>query len=199
MGGPIIKTGCTTSSTRARNLHDAQFCSAGPGSCKDSNNQPASTIDELAPGRTCAQFMPVQWPTIQGPAPEHLFFGKLDWAVSDNDRLELSGKYRRERQQAGSAGVVAAVRGLDLRQRRQALASAAGSTRSGNIFNEATVTYEKTTDSAVEDERHAGPAVRGPGHGGEQRAFDPILQINGVDPLAITSSRRSTAIPCRTT
>lgn len=116
---------------------------------------------------------------VANPFDEDLYFGKLDWEVADNDRLEFSGKYRRDRQQAGAAGVIAESaastyvnddRRFQLRWEHTM----------GSLFNEATVAYEKTTDSPSKTSNEPGQQFVALGT--KDAGFDPILQINGVDP-----------------
>jgi outer membrane receptor protein involved in Fe transport len=116
---------------------------------------------------------------VANPFKEHLFFGKLDWEFTDADRLELTGKYRRERQQAGSAGVIAQSASSTYLNDDKRMQLRWEHT-SGNRFNEATVSYEKTNDtpSKASDE----PGLQYVALGTANAGFDPILQINGVDP-----------------
>jgi outer membrane receptor protein involved in Fe transport len=117
---------------------------------------------------------------VANPFKEALYFGKLDWEVSDADRLEMTIKYRRERQQAGASGYIAAsaastyVNDENRYQLRWQHAA-------GNILNEATASFEKTTDSPSKANDDAGK--RYVALGTASNGFDPFLQINGVDPL----------------
>ena len=47
------------------------------------------------------------------PFDEDLWFGKIDWELSDRDRIELSGKYRDETAVSGVAGAVAPSAAID--------------------------------------------------------------------------------------
>ena len=118
---------------------------------------------------------------VANPFDEDLFFAKLDWTITDSDRLELSARSRQQTQQAGAAGVFAesaaftyvndddrfALRWEHLGER---------------YFNEATVTYEDTEDAPSKDSNLPGRqfvALNTLNNG-----FDPILQVDGVDPLS---------------
>jgi outer membrane receptor protein involved in Fe transport len=116
---------------------------------------------------------------VSNPFKENLIFGKLDWEVSDMDRLELSGKFRRERQQTGAAGVIAASAAsyyinddhrFQLRWERT----------SGDRFNEATFTYEKTNDTPTSPTNEN--SIQYIAANTINNGFDPILTINGVRP-----------------
>jgi outer membrane receptor protein involved in Fe transport len=116
---------------------------------------------------------------VANPFRENLFFGKLDWEFSDADRLELSGKYRRERQQAGASGVIAAS-AASTYVNDESRYQLRWEHSNDNRFNEVTVAYEKTNDtpSKPNDE----PGTQYVALGTANAGFDPILQTNGVDP-----------------
>lgn len=117
---------------------------------------------------------------VANPFDEDLIFAKIDWEFSDVDRLELSSKIRRERQQAGAAGVVAesaASTYVNDDERWQLSWEHAGSDR---WFNEATVAFEDTTDSPSKASNDPGRRFVALGTAGN--GFDPILQVDGVDP-----------------
>ena len=116
---------------------------------------------------------------VANPFKEGLYFGKLDWEVSDADRLELTAKYRRERQQAGASGVVAASAASTYVNDEQRL-QLRWERSTGNRFNEATVTFEKTNDTP--SKRTNDPGIQYVALGTRGNGFDPILQIDGVDP-----------------
>jgi len=116
---------------------------------------------------------------VANPFKESLYFGKLDWEFSDVDRLELSTKYRRERQQAGSAGVIAESAASTYVNDDKRVQMRWQHT-SGNRFNDATVTFEDTTDSP--SKLNDAPGTQYVALGTANNGFDPILQINGVDP-----------------
>jgi outer membrane receptor protein involved in Fe transport len=64
-----------------------------------------------------AQYLPDSVKAQEGPTNEpfneHLWFGKIDWELSDRDRVELSGKYRHETAISGVSGSVAASAAID--------------------------------------------------------------------------------------
>src|SRR5262245_5142124 len=110
---------------------------------------------------------------------EELYFAKLDWEFGYSDRLELSARSRKERQQAGAAGVVAESAASTYVNDDDRLAlrwEHAGE----RFFNEAAVTYEDTHDSPSKAGNLPGKAYRALGTRGE--GFDIILQVDGVDP-----------------
>ena len=117
---------------------------------------------------------------VSNPFDEELLFAKLDWELGYSDRLELSGKFREETQQAGAAGVVAesAASTYVNDDDRLALRWEHSGER---YFNEATVTYEDTHDAPSKEGNEPGKAVPGPGDRVVD-GFDIILQIDGVDP-----------------
>lgn len=140
---------------------------------QDDNHNSLDVVSWLTP-ELRANYGPVA-----NPFKEGLYFAKLDWELSDADRLDLSGTYRRERQQSGAAGVIAAsaastyVNDENRYQLRWEHTS-------GHFFNEATVTYEKTNDSPSKSTNNPGQQFVALGTA--NAGFDPILQINGVDP-----------------
>src|SRR5262245_38666938 len=116
---------------------------------------------------------------VANPFDEDLFFAKLDWEIGAADRLELSGKSRKETQQAGASGVFAesAASTYVNDDDRLALRWEHSADR---YFNEATATYEDTEDTPSK----AGslPGQQFVAQGTAFDGFDPILQIDGVDP-----------------
>ncbi len=76
----------------------------------------AVTADGLAangipflPPAVAAEFGPVS-----KPFDEDLYFAKIDWEVTDNDRIEVSGQYRDESQLDGISGVSAPSHGFSV-------------------------------------------------------------------------------------
>jgi outer membrane receptor protein involved in Fe transport len=139
----------------------------------DTNNVPQDWVGSLTP-ELRANYGPVA-----NPFKENLFFGKVDWEFSDADRLEFTSKYRRERQQAGSEGIVAASAASTYVNDDHRFQMRWEHT-SGDRFNEALVTYEKTNDSPAKIS--SDPGQQYVALGTSQNGFDPILRINGVDP-----------------
>jgi outer membrane receptor protein involved in Fe transport len=140
----------------------------------DDNNVELDWVGALTP-ELRANYGPVA-----NPFDEDLIFGKLDWELGYSDRLELSGKSRKERQQTGSAGVIAesAATTYVNDDNRLALRWEHVGER---YFNEATVTYEDTKDTPSKAGNEPGKRYRALGTRGE--GFDIILQVDGVDPL----------------
>ncbi len=116
---------------------------------------------------------------VANPFDEDLFFGKIDWEFSDVDRLELSSKIRRERQQEGAAGIVAASAASTYvnDDKRWQLRWERASNR---WFNEAALTFEDTTDSPSKTSNEPGRQFVALGTRAD--GFDPILRVDGVDP-----------------
>ena len=67
-------------------------------------------ITDLLPADAQAQLGPANLPFF-----ENLFFGKLDWEITDSDRLELRAQNRRETAIGNVGGTTAASAGIDVR------------------------------------------------------------------------------------
>ena len=93
-------------------------------------------ITDLLPPDAQAQIGPASVPFF-----ENLFFGKLDWEPTDNDRLELRAQIRRERQIGEIGGTNAASSGLNTKNdvKRYELY---WSHATDAWFNEALLTYQ---------------------------------------------------------
>jgi outer membrane receptor protein involved in Fe transport len=118
---------------------------------------------------------------VANPFKETLVFGKLDWELSDNDRLEFSTKLRRERQQSGAQGNLAASTATDylnddnrftLRWTRNA----------GRLLNEATFTYESTTDEPNKNGSKPGKNYVVDQSLVQFFGYDVVLQTDGLEP-----------------
>ena len=187
MGGPIIQD----------RLH-YYFTYEGKEFTTPNSVQAPEVLDPDRNPLPVASWLPDDLRAIYGPVAnpfkEHLFFAKLDWEFSDGDRLELTSKYRRERQQAGAAGVIAES-AASTYVNDDKRAQLRWENTSGNRFNEATVTYEKATDtpSKTSDEPGQQYVALGTLDNGFDRSCRSTASIR-----ATTFSRRSTAIPCRT-
>src|SRR6185312_15210788 len=68
-----------------------------------------SGINDLLPADVVAQFGPAD-----KPFDEDLYFGKIDWELTDRDRIEVSSKVRKEAQRDNVGGVTAASAGIDV-------------------------------------------------------------------------------------
>ena len=124
---------------------------------------------------------------VANPFREGLFFGKVDWEATDADRIELTAKYRRERQQAGSAGIIAASAAstyVNDEQRMQVRWARAV----GTYFNEVTATFEKTNDTP--SRTSDAPGRQFVALNTLNNGFDPILQVDGVDPRSYFLARQ---------
>jgi outer membrane receptor protein involved in Fe transport len=139
----------------------------------DSNGTPLPYLSWM-PANLLANYGPVS-----NPFKEQLVFGKLDWEATANDRFELSTKYRRERQQAGAQGIVAASAASTYKNDEIRLQFNWDHTF-GFGFNELKLTYEDTKDqpsnaSGLPGNQYAVAGVAG-------NNFALALQTDGVDP-----------------
>ncbi|HET9817963.1 MAG TPA: TonB-dependent receptor [Rhodanobacteraceae bacterium] len=93
-------------------------------------------VTDLLPPDAQAQIGPASVPFF-----ENLFFGKLDWEITDRDRVELRAKIRRENQIGQIGGTGAASHGLDTENtdKRYELYWSHGA---DSWFNEFLLTYE---------------------------------------------------------
>ncbi|HEY7873003.1 MAG TPA: TonB-dependent receptor [Rudaea sp.] len=66
-------------------------------------------INDLLPPDAIAQAGPADLPFI-----EDLYFGKIDWELTDRDRIEVSSKVRKETQRDNVGGTTAASSGIDV-------------------------------------------------------------------------------------
>ena len=124
-----------------------------------------------------------QYGATTNPFREDLVFGKLDWEVSDSDRLELSTKYRKETQQNGAQGTTAVSAAysfvnddtrVDLRWQHNA----------DHWLNELLLTYEDAKDA---------PTALTPGPGqayiwSDSQSFYTLIQVNGQSPTTYFGS-----------
>jgi outer membrane receptor protein involved in Fe transport len=67
-------------------------------------------VTDLLPPDAQAQLGPANLPFF-----ENLFFGKLDWEITDSDRVELRAQNRRESQIGNVGGTTAASAGIDVK------------------------------------------------------------------------------------
>lgn len=125
---------------------------------------------------------------VANPFDEDLIFARLDWTITDTDRLELSGRSRQQTQQAGAAGIFAESAAFTYinDDDRYALRWEHLGDR---YFNEATVTYEDTNDSPSKVGNL--PGRRFVALNTFNNGFDPILQVDGVDPRTYFLSAQS--------
>ena len=126
LGGPIIKDKMhffITNSVKRFNTPIAVV----PG---------VTGVTDLLPPDAQAQLGPANLPFF-----ENLFFGKLDWEPTDNDRLELRAQIRNENQRGNVGGTTAASAGIQTKNtdKRYELY---WSHSTDAWFNEALLTYE---------------------------------------------------------
>ncbi|MBS0383361.1 MAG: TonB-dependent receptor [Proteobacteria bacterium] len=132
-----------------------------------------SGVTNLLPSDAQAQLGPANMPFF-----ENLFFGKLDWEVTDSDRLELRAQVRRETQIGNVGGTTAASAGINVKNtdKRYELY---WEHSADNWYNEALLTYENAF--YVPQQRISGV--------GQVYTFGPannatILQTGAADPRA---------------
>jgi outer membrane receptor protein involved in Fe transport len=115
---------------------------------------------------------------VSNPFNEDLYFGKLDWEVTDRDRLEMTAKVRRESQVSGAGGVIAASAAFNYLN-QDTRGQLRWEHNGDHWLNDALVTYEDTVDA---------PTPIGPGPGAvyvytdSRGGFDQLLQIDGQSP-----------------
>jgi outer membrane receptor protein involved in Fe transport len=139
----------------------------------DSNGAPLPYLTWM-PANLLANYGPVS-----NPFREQLVFGKLDWEPTNSDRLELSAKYRRERQQAGAQGIIAASAASTYTNDEIRLQLNWDRTF-GFAYNELKLTYEDTKDQPANASGRPGNQYAIAGVAGNNFAL--ALQTDGVDP-----------------
>lgn len=120
---------------------------------------------------------------VANPFNEDLYFGKLDWEVSDADRLEFSAKYRKEKQLAGAGGGTAPSAAYnylndDLRTQLR------WQHTNDRWFNDALITTENTKDQPLplSDKPGLQYVFNGPigtNLNAPEYPYQPLLQIDG--------------------
>jgi len=100
LGGPIIQDKMHFFITNSVKRFDTPIAVV-PG---------VSDITDLLPADAQAQLGPANLPFF-----ENLFFGKLDWEITDSDRLELRAQNRRETAIGNVGGTTAASAGIDVK------------------------------------------------------------------------------------
>jgi len=173
LGGPIIKDRLHYFVTYEAKEFTTPNTVLAPIGLVDDNDVARDWVGGLTP-ELRENFGPVA-----NPFDEDLFFAKLDWTISDLDRLELSGRSRQQTQLAGAAGVFAQSSAYTYinDDNRLALRWERVGER---FFNEATVTYEDTEDSPSKESNQPGRQFVALGT--REAGFDPILQVDGIDP-----------------
>ena len=100
LGGPIIKDKMHFFVTNSVKRFDTPIAVV-PGVSDVSNLLPADAQSQLGPANL--------------PFFENLFFGKLDWEITDSDRVELRAQNRRESQIGNVGGTTAASAGINVK------------------------------------------------------------------------------------
>jgi len=128
-------------------------------------------------------FLPPDVSALLGPAAqpfqEDLYFGKLDWEITDADRLEFAGQYRDESQE-GFSGSNSREHGIvsDNHDKRFSLR---WEHSADQWFNEVLLTHEDSFNNPVPITDGNGFVYQYSGNG----ANDPtIIQVGGASPLA---------------
>ena len=173
VGGPIIQDKLHYFFTYEGKQFTTPDIVGPPAGLRDSNDVLRDWVSGLDPA------LRASYGPVSNPFKETLVFSKLDWELSSNDRLEMSGKYRRERQQVGAQGRIAASAAstyVNDDSRYQLRWQHTGN----RITNDATLAAESTKDSP--SKVSSGPGSQYVAFGTAQNGFDPLLQTNGVDP-----------------
>ena len=129
-------------------------------------------VTKVLPASLLSQYGPTT-----NPFSEHLFFGKLDWEVSDRDRLELSLKYRKESQTLGAAGQTAASAAYDY-ENDDTRVDLRWQHSADGWLNETLVTYENTLDLPKAKSGNSGQAYIW----SDPSSFFTLIQVNGQSP-----------------
>ena len=125
---------------------------------------------------------------VANPFDEDLFFAKLDWQISASDSLELSGQSRAADAAGRRGRRVRRVRGIHLHQRRRALCAALGA-RGRQLLQRCGRDLRRHQRLAVEGGRPAGQQFVA--LNARDDGFNPILQVDGVDPRTYFFSAQS--------
>ena len=127
----------------------------------------------LLPADVAAQFG-----TTSKPFKEDLFFGKIDWEVTDADRIELSGQLRDEHQLDNIGGQNAVSHGIDVINKDKRL-TLRWEHSADNWFNEVVLTHE---------DAYNAPTPLNFGNGAiytfRPRNDATIIQVGPADPRA---------------
>ncbi|WHZ19456.1 MAG: OmpA-related protein [Rhodanobacteraceae bacterium] len=100
LGGPIIQDKMHYFITDSVKRFDSPVAVV-PGVTGVSGQLPTDAQSQLGPANN--------------PFFENLFFGKLDWEITDSDRLELRAQVRNETQDGNIGGVIAASAGIQIK------------------------------------------------------------------------------------
>ena len=100
----------------------------------------AVDIPGLLPPDVSSQFGPASLPFV-----EDLYFGKIDWELTDRDRIEVSSKVRKEQQRDNVGDQFAASRGVDVVNDDTRI-DARWQHSADSWFNELLFTWQKVTN-----------------------------------------------------
>jgi outer membrane receptor protein involved in Fe transport len=165
VGGPIIQD----------TLHYFFTYEKKQFSTPTTTNPPSDTYN----GQPFSVFLPADVQSQFGPSAkpfdEDLYFGKLDWEISDRDRVELSSKVRKESQINGAQDQVAPSASYNY-QNNDTRIDGRWQHSADSWTNEVLVTYEKTLDNPT-------PITDQPA---TEYVWQPnnarVILINGQDP-----------------
>ena len=105
LGGPIIQDKMHFFVTyEGKRFKTPASIQPGISTTPDSNAPIASVL----PAGIAAQFGPTE-----RPFNSDLYFGKVDWEITDQDRLEVSGKWRKDKQANFGSGIYAPEHGTN--------------------------------------------------------------------------------------
>jgi outer membrane receptor protein involved in Fe transport len=140
---------------------------------------PATVVPDvnLPAGRLPAD-VEAQYGPISKPFEEDLYFGKIDWELTDDDRIEVSGQYRDEHQIDNVGGSTTFEHGIDVVNQDKRF-NARWQHSSANWFNEVLATHEDTR-------YNPSPLTVGNGAIYTYRPLNDalIIQTGGGDPRA---------------
>ncbi len=122
--------------------------------------------------------MRAQYGPASQPFHEDLYFAKIDWELSDRDRIDLDASYRQETQTAGATEQIASSAAFHY-QNDVTRPSLRWQHSADAWTNELTLTYENTKDRPIQPSQ-SEPASQyvWQGTGSNNQT---LLQINGVD------------------
>ena len=107
LGGPIIQDKMHFFITNSVKRFDSPIAVVPGVTSATSPTGVVTNVPDLLPSDTQAQLGPANLPFF-----ENLFFGKLDWEITDSDRVELRAQDRRETAVGNVGGTTAASAGI---------------------------------------------------------------------------------------
>ena len=137
-----------------------------------------STPSGIDPSSLLPASVRAQYGPAAQPFHEDLYFGKIDWELSDRDRIDLDASYRHETQTAGASEQIASSAAFHY-QNDVTRPSLRWQHSADAWTNEVTITYEDTKNRPIEPSQGA-PASEyiWQGSGGNNQR---LILINGQD------------------